>query len=88
MEEKELETKEMDLDELKVYLQEHPDEIIHISLGGISNERNLITYVKRIIALIFFLDNVIPIPVNRRVLFSVDFRTIVNIWRDSYEENN
>ena len=40
MEKKELETKEMDLDELKVYLQEHPNEIVHISLGGNSNERS------------------------------------------------
>lgn len=37
---KEPETIEMDLDELKEYLQEHPDEILRITLGEGSDERS------------------------------------------------
>ena len=38
MEKKNAETKEMNLEELKEYLQEHPDEIVHISVGENSDE--------------------------------------------------
>ena len=37
---KEPEVKEMDLDEVREYLQEHPDEIIHITVDGDSDERS------------------------------------------------
>ena len=39
MHKKEPEVKEMDLDEVREYIQEHPDEIIHITVGKDDDER-------------------------------------------------
>ena len=40
MHKKEPEVKEMDLDEVREYIQEHPDEIIHITVGKDNDERS------------------------------------------------
>ena len=40
MDKKEPKAKEMDLDEVREYLQEHPDEILHITVGEDSDERS------------------------------------------------
>ena len=40
MHKKEPEVKEMDLDEVREYIQEHPDVIIHITVGKDDDERS------------------------------------------------
>ena len=40
MHKKEPEVKEMDLDEVREYIREHPDEIIHIMVGKDDDERS------------------------------------------------
>ena len=40
MHKKESEVREMNLDEVREYIQEHPDEIIHITVGEYSDERS------------------------------------------------
>ena len=38
MDRKEQETMEMDITELREYLQDHPDEIVHVMIGGNEDE--------------------------------------------------
>ena len=40
MDKKKSEAKEMDLDEVREYLHDHPDEIIHITVSENSDERS------------------------------------------------
>ncbi len=40
MHKEEPEVKEMDMDEVREYIQEHPDEIIHITVGKDNDERS------------------------------------------------